>query len=230
MFSITNQLTRSDVEQAVKLAKAYYSDLIHKLIRPHGPTSGMCSSQVEIEVRAYLEEALTGRQGLRIEVELAKDEATNSVIGFAIVLSSKMSDDCGLNYAAVHKDFRRQGILRAMLDRVKSRYSSIALSCHPEKVPYYESLGFRVDGAELVQVSMVWGEDKPHAMMNGFDMAKNTDIQNCVQAFLRVNGSKGQTVMKKLGEVQENRMVDIKKYVQSRAEGIPHLEAMKHLR
>jgi GNAT superfamily N-acetyltransferase len=230
MFTITNTLTQSDVEQAVKLSKLYYADLIHKVLKPHGPTSGLCSSQVEIEVRAYLEEALTGRQGLRIEVVLAKETATDSVIGFAVVLSSKMSKDCGLNYTAVHKDYRRQGILRAMLDRVKSRYSSIGLSCHPDKVPYYEALGFRVDGAEFVQVTMGWGEDKENAMMNSFDMNNNPEIQRCKQAFVRLNGSKTQAIMKKIAEVQENRMVDVQKYVQSRADGIPHLEAMKHLR
>lgn len=230
MFSITNTLTQTDVEQAVKLSKLYYTDLIHKVVKPHGPTSGLCSSQVEIEVRAYLEEALTGRQGLRIEVELAKDTATSRVIGFAIVLSSKMSKDCGLNYAVVHKDCRRQGILKAMMDRVKSRYSSIGLSCQPDKVPYYEALGFRVDGAEVVQVTMGWGESKPTAIMNSFDIANNPEMQDCIQSFTRLNGAKTQSIMKKISDVQEKRMKEVQQYAQSRADGATHLEAMKHFR
>jgi hypothetical protein len=62
LFSITYSLTQRDIDQAVRLSKLYYTDLIQKLVKPYGPTSSLCSSQVEIEVRAYLEEALTGFQ------------------------------------------------------------------------------------------------------------------------------------------------------------------------
>jgi len=228
LFSITYSLTQRDIDQAVRLSKLYYTDLIQKLVKPYGPTSSLCSSQVEIEVRAYLEEALTGFHGLCVEALVAKEVSTNDVVGFAIALSAPGSTDCGLNYAAVRKDFRRQGVLRVMLESIKSKYSFIGLSCHPDKVPYYEALGFRADGTVFVQVSMSWGEDKPHPMMNTFDMGRSDELQMCTQSFLKLHGAKAEAIMQNLGDVQIKRMEDVKAYYQRRNDGLSHEHAMAY--
>ncbi|KPW61558.1 hypothetical protein [Pseudomonas cannabina] len=71
-FTITDQLTKGDIEQAIKLARANYSELINKYVKPHGPTSSLCIAQVVAEVREYLSDALTGCYGGFAEAVLAK--------------------------------------------------------------------------------------------------------------------------------------------------------------
>lgn len=222
MFTISNQFTQADIEQAVKLAKLYYTDLIQKYIRPHGPTGSLCSSQVEIEVREYMEEALYQHHGMRIEIEVARDTNTQSLIGFAVVLSSAGSPDCGLNYVAVHKDYRRQGIMKAMLKNIQNRYSYIVLSCNPSKVPYYENLGFVIEKPEYVQISMTWGTSGPNSGMDSFDMDKNVTLQEHIRSFETLNAKKIGAMMTKVRDAQMKRMGEVEAYYQSRVAGSSH--------
>lgn len=226
MFTISNQFTQADIEKAVKLSKLYYTDLIQKHIKAHGPTSGLCSAQVETEVREYMEEALYQHHGMRIEVEVAKDTNTQELIGFAIVLSSAGSVDCGMNYVAVHKDYRRQGIMKAMLKNIQSRYSFIVLSCSPDKVPYYETLGFVIEKPEYVQISMTWGTSGPNPGMDSFDMNKNVTLQEHIRSFETLHAKKIGAMMTKVRDAQMKRMGEVDAYYQSRTSGSPHSVAI----
>lgn len=226
MFTITTDLNHSDIGQVLKLARANYVELISKSVRPHGPTSSLCIAQVEAEVREYLRDALTGCYGLPVEAVLAKEAVTGDVIGFAIVLGGNIPTDCGINYAAVHVDHRRQGILREMLNHVKSRHTHIGLSCNVDKVPFYEALGFRITGADLVQVAMCWGLDKPGASMGVLDFGQNAEVNEAKETFLRINGQKAQSILSKIGHIQEQRIVYVQGYVEKRQSGLSHTSAL----
>ena len=226
MFTITSELTQDDIPQVLKLARAYYVDLINKAIKPHGPTSSLCMAQVEIEVREYLRDALTGCYGLPVSAILAKDTSTSEVIGFAIVLGGNCSTDCGINYAAVHADYRRKSILREMLDLVKSRYTHIGLACDVEKVPYYESLDFRVTGHETGQVTMSWGLDRAGASMPVLNFAQNSDIIQVTTAFFRVNGHKAESIFTQLAHKQDMVNLYGQHYVDKRLQGFSHSESV----
>ncbi|WP_131815889.1 MULTISPECIES: GNAT family N-acetyltransferase [Pseudomonas] len=226
MFTITTELTHSDMVQVLKLARANYVELISKSVRPHGPTSSLCIAQVEAEVREYLRDALTGCYGLPVEAVLAKEALTGDVIGFAIVLGGHIPSDCGINYAAVHVDHRRQGILREMMNYVKSRHTHIGLSCNVDKVPFYEALGFRITGSDLVQVAMNWGVDKLGASMGVLDFRLNTDLNEAKETFLRINGPKAQGILSKMGHIQEQRIVYVQGYVDKRLSGLSHSDAL----
>lgn len=226
MFTITTALTEADIEPAMKLAKANYIDLIHKHLVVGGPTSGMCQTQVEVEVRAYLAEAIAGHFGLSVTVVLAKDE-TGNVIGFAIALGGKLATDCGLNYAVVHKDHRRQGVLRAMIKELQQRFQFIGLACKLDKVPYYEALGFRITGPETTQVAMSWGLNKPHAdmLVLGFDHAE--EIVAATAAFDRLHGSKAQAIYRKINTMQTEQSGKVTAYVSKRNSGASHDQALQ---
>lgn len=215
MFTITTELTQADVPQIVKLARANYVDLIFKHVKPNGPTSSLCLTLIEVEVREYVLDALTQCHGLPVSVVLAKDPEAK-VIGFAIVIGGKEPTDCGINYTAVSKDHRRQGILRAMLDEVKSRYQSIGLTCNMDKVPYYEALGFRVTGARQVQVAMSWGPEKLEMEMQFLGLDNHVEIREAQAIFGRVHGMKAKSMISKIHGMQELRTVEVLAFVAKR--------------
>lgn len=215
MFTITSELTQADVPQIVKLAKANYVDLIFKHVKPNGPTSALCQTLVEVEVREYVLDALDKRHGLPVSVVLAKDQDAN-LIGFTIVIGGMEPKDCGINYTAVHKDQRRQGILRAMLDEVKARYQSITLTCNIDKVPYYEALGLRVTGARQTQVAMSWGPEKLESEMQVLGMNNHVEIRNAQVIFERVHGTKARAMINKIQGMQDLRTVEVQEYVAKR--------------
>lgn len=225
MFSITTTLTGDDIKPAVQLAKDNYIDLIHKHLEVDGPTSDMCQTQVEVEVRTYLTEAIAQHYGLRMTVVLAKDEAQGTVIGFAIALAGQLQTDCGLNYAVVHQDYRRQGVLRAMLDEIKARYQFIGLNSKIDKVPYYESLGFRITGPETTQVAMSWGLNKPHAEMLALDFSGVEEIRSKVDAFERYHGPNSRQIWVKLNDMQNEQERKVLDYVSKRASGLSHAQS-----
>ena len=225
MFSITTSLTEADIQQAVKLAKANYVELIEKHIRPGGPTGSLCQTTVEVEVRAYLEEALSPEFGMKITAVLAKDPDHN-LIGFAIALGGELETDCGLNYAVVHSGYRRQGILRAMLKEVQGRFQFIGLACKIDKVPYYESLGFRITGPQSAQVAMSWGLDKPHADMSVLGFHNDPDIQLAKGAFERLNGAKTPGIYRKMKAMQVEQSEKVLAYLDKRAKGVSHAESV----
>ncbi|MDH4602516.1 MULTISPECIES: GNAT family N-acetyltransferase [Pseudomonas syringae group] len=226
MFTITSELNQDDIVQSVKLARAYYVDLINKSVKPHGPTSSLCMAQVEIEVREYLRDALTRCYGLPVSALLAKDTSTSEVIGFAVILGGNCPTDCGINYVAVHADHRRKGILREMLERVKSRFTHIGLACDVDKVPYYESLDFRVTGHEAGQVTMTWGLDRPGASMPVLDFAQNEDIIQATSTFFRVHGHKAESILRQVAQKQELVNQYTQGYATKRISGLNHHEAV----
>ncbi|WP_095158323.1 GNAT family N-acetyltransferase [Pseudomonas sp. Irchel 3E13] len=227
MFTLSTTFTESDQAQALRLSRAYYVDLINKYVKPHGPTSSLCIAQVETEVQAYLDDARTGCYQVRAGAVFARDEATGEVIGFATYLGGKTPPtDCGLNYVVVDKRHRRQGIMKAMLGVIMEKFTFIGLSCNVDKVPYYEALGFRVTGSDMMQVGMSWGVDKPHGVMNVLGFDNSEPIQTAIAAFKRNSGGRAEAILAELGRVQEQKISEVEAYVRKRQSGLSHADAI----
>ncbi|KPW61564.1 hypothetical protein ALO81_200191 [Pseudomonas cannabina] len=135
------------------------------------------------------------------------------------------AEDCGINYAVVSASHRRQGILREMLAKIQARYIHIGLSCDVGKVPFYEALGFKITGSDLVQVAMCWGVDKPEAIMGALNFSRNSEIADAITTFQRVHGTKAEGMIIKLGEIQERRCEYVDGYVKRRLSGLSHADA-----
>ncbi|CRM06229.1 MULTISPECIES: GNAT family N-acetyltransferase [Pseudomonas] len=124
------------------------------------------------EVHLYLE-ALNGSKGIAVELVVATDaQDPEKVIGF--VLSLPVKDDpeaCGVAFMAVQVGYRRQGVARAMMRDVLSRYPHAELACSVEKVPAFEGMGFQVRGARGTQVLMNTRDYGTDGLMGVLDVA-----------------------------------------------------------
>ena len=183
MVSITRMLTEADIEPIVKLAKANHIALAGQAIRKNGPICSLTKTILGMEVRAYLEENLYQHNGVHTETILAKD-SDGSIVGFAITIYAA-SGHCGMSYSAVAQSHRRQGIFRMLIDDIKSRFTSIVLTCHLHTVPVYERLGFKIDGQKDAQIQMGWGPYDVNTHMNHLKLEWHKGIKKTRDAFLR---------------------------------------------
>ena len=93
----------------------------------------------------------------RMEVVVATDE--ERIVGFALcgLPLDGNSDECGIYYIAVHKNFRCMGIMGRMVGHVTERYPHVALSCDVSLVPVYERYGFVCHEVRQHQITMFFG-------------------------------------------------------------------------
>lgn len=124
---------------------------------------------IGFEVHLYLE-ALNGAKGIAVELVVAME--AEKLIGFCLYLPVKDdSEACGIAFMAVQVGYRRQGVARAMMGDVLSRYPHAELACSVEKVPAFEGMGFQVRGARGTQVLMNTRDYGTEGLMGVLDVA-----------------------------------------------------------
>lgn len=153
-------LYQADVPEALRsqvviMASHYATDLAMDRCPTDHPHYGMTQALLSIEVDAYVD--AIGYTGMNGELLVAYDEVNcpGSLLGFLLYMPlSGTTGRCGVNYGAVHEDFRRKGIFTGLMLRMLARYPGASLSCFVESVPLYEHLGFKIELARDTQVQM----------------------------------------------------------------------------
>ena len=77
------------------------------------------------------------------EVVLARDTETSQLCGYIAALSDRVA--CGyISALEVRPEYRHKGVGTALLKKMVGRLDVFAvyLSCAPEMIPFYESVGF----------------------------------------------------------------------------------------
>lgn len=120
------------------------------------PTFGIYEWALPIEVEAYIHRiGKYPHEPVELLVAIDDDADQNTVIGFALFSPvPSHTEACGVNYMAVHRSNRRQGIGRALVEALVARYPHVELTCTVKKVPFYESVGFQVIDSRNTQVVM----------------------------------------------------------------------------
>ncbi|MGY4493903.1 GNAT family N-acetyltransferase [Pseudomonas sp. TE3610] len=110
---------------------------------------------VGFEVHQYLK-AMDGSLGFPVEVVAGlDDEDPSQLLGFALYLPLTGDPQaCSLLYLAVKDSHRRQGIAKAMVQKMLSRYPHAELGCVVSQVACGQALGFQVVGTRGSQVLM----------------------------------------------------------------------------
>jgi GNAT superfamily N-acetyltransferase len=106
------------------------------------------------EVRTYI----TRHDLPQIEVLTASSE-DGSIIGFLLFgLVETNVLECNIYYTAVRNQFRRQGVMRQMMQMVLDISPALGLSCDIALVPVYKRYGFRPVDARETQIVMFIGK------------------------------------------------------------------------
>ena len=175
MFTLTHYTTPCPEpvnSQILQMVVDYLTDISSVALPPSNLLYNIYQYAIGYEVHLYLE-ALGGAKGIAVELIVATDEQDPAkVVGFLLYLPVK--DDlqaCGVAYMAVHASHRRQGVARAMMDEMLSRYPHGELTCTVEKVPAFESMGFQVRGVRGTQVLMNTRDYSTDGLMGVLDVA-----------------------------------------------------------
>ena len=158
--------------QILQMVVDYLTDISSVALPPSNLLYNIYQYAIGYEVHLYLE-ALGGAKGIAVELIVATDEQDPAkVVGFLLYLPVKDDPEaCGVAYMAVHASHRRQGVARAMMDEMLSRYPHGELTCTVEKVPAFESMGFQVRGVRGTQVLMNTRDYSTDGLMGVLDVA-----------------------------------------------------------
>ncbi|EKT4479600.1 GNAT family N-acetyltransferase [Pseudomonas putida] len=121
------------------------SNLLHEVYRWALP----------VEVGGYLQRIGSVPSEPVVLIVAFADDSPTDVVGFVLYSPVPTHPEaCGINYMAVKASHRRRGIGRKLMEMVVDRHNHTELTCAVKKVPFYESLGFRVLDSHNTQVVM----------------------------------------------------------------------------
>ncbi|MCO7517574.1 GNAT family N-acetyltransferase [Pseudomonas guariconensis] len=158
--------------QIRQLVIDHVGELSSVAISPDNPLYPLYQYGVGLEVHQYLQ-AMDGTRGLAVELTLALDaEAPQRLLGFALSLPAQDNDQaCTLAFLAVAASHRRQGIARALLADLQSRYACVELNVFASLVPWFETMGMQVVAANGPQVLMSSTGQASEALVGRLDIA-----------------------------------------------------------
>ncbi|MBF6623223.1 MAG: GNAT family N-acetyltransferase [Pseudomonas stutzeri] len=141
--------------QVLQMVVDYLSDISPVSLTPCNPLYPLYQYVVGFEVHRYLD-SMDGAQAGKPELLMALDgDDPACLLGFALYLPYiDDAEACSLVYLAVQASHRRQGIGRAMVEKMVSRHPHAEVACVAGKVPYFEALGFLPLAARGPQVVM----------------------------------------------------------------------------
>lgn len=114
-------------------------------------------------------------------VVLAQDPENERAAGFILYSRDFHSDEVvGIIGIAVRKDYRLQGVMTAMIEKLRQSVRDISLSCSLDLVRAYHGLGFAVRGVTGAQVKMGWGGSggvMAHFQAGSFDNVESVKVE-----------------------------------------------------
>ena len=152
----TQKLSDTLKEEVAAMTGAYAADL-HRFgfstMLPANHLLLMYQHCLAWEVVSYLD-----RIGVMPEAPtelITAHDDSDMLIGYVLYLPAPTHPDaCGVSYMAVDDQNRGRGIAKEMMELVKKRYPHVELTCSPAKVPYYQSMGFKMIDWESTQLVM----------------------------------------------------------------------------
>jgi len=211
MFTITrleNTPPESIDSQIMQMVVDYVTDISMVGIVQSNPLYPLYQYGVGHEVHQYLQ-AMDGSRGFAVELIVALDAEDPSVVsGFVLYLPVQGdAQACSVAYMAVKADQRRRGIARGMLAKMVERYPHGSLACFVNKVPYFESMGFQVLGAQGPQVLMNTRSYQTEGLLAVLDIApiySSVEVRQIHQYLLNQHGKRAMTDAEK----QRDRLMD----------------------
>ncbi|WP_426139041.1 GNAT family N-acetyltransferase [Pseudomonas sp. DWP3-1-2] len=224
MFLVTRYETpppEAIASQIMQMVVDYVTDISMVAIAPSNPLYNLYQYGIGYEVHLYLQ-AMDGSRGIPVQLIVATDEQDPAtVIGFLLYLP--VQDDpeaCAVAYMAVQARHRRQGVARAMLQNMLSRYPHAELACFIAKVPYFEALGFQVFGARGPQVLMNTRDHGTDGLLAVLDVApiyRSVEVRQIHTYLLQQHGKRAMVDAEKQRDRHLDQMTrQVRAFVQQR--------------
>ncbi|MFV3411552.1 GNAT family N-acetyltransferase [Pseudomonas nitroreducens] len=194
--------------QVLQMVVDYFSDISPVPLTPSNPLFQLYQYVIGYEVHLYLQAMDSTRDSTARLILALDDEDPSQVLGFALYLPS--ADDalaCTLAYLAVRASHRRQGIGRALLQRMLDHRPHAELACAAGKVPVFEALGFRVLAAQGPHVLMNTRDQRSDGMVAVQDLApiyQSKEVRQIHTYLVQQNGSKAM----REAEKKRDRLLD----------------------
>ncbi|ALI05225.1 N-acetyltransferase [Pseudomonas sp. FW306-02-F02-AA] len=197
MFTITHfeaPCSETINDQILQMVVDYLTDISTVAIAPSNLLFNVYQYAIGYEVHLYLQ-ALDGSKGIAVELIVAvDDEDPSKVIGFLLYLPVKDDPEaCGVAYMAVQASHRHQGVARAMVQEMLSRYPHAELACAVGKVACFEAMGFQVLGTRGPQVLMNTRDHSTGGLMGVLDTApiyRSTEVRQIHTYLLQRHGKR----------------------------------------
>ncbi len=152
--------------QVLELVADNVTDLSMFAIPPSNLLHEVYRWALPVEVGGYLQR-IGSEPSEPVELIVAfADDSPTDVVGFVLYSPVPTHPEaCGINYMAVKASNRRRGIGRKLMEMVVDRHNHTELTCAVKKVPFYESLGFRVLDSHNTQVVMNTRDESTTGLM-----------------------------------------------------------------
>lgn len=145
-------LQQSQQNEILRLAKRNSVQLMNRPIKTVHPMFGVTSAWMLSDIRLQLDP--TKSKTLNSELIIIENDESKIVGFMTFTRATNSPSACGINYICVDSKYRNQGLMRSMIDLIKSKFTDIALACFPELVEMYERIGFVMYEADGAQVAM----------------------------------------------------------------------------
>jgi len=211
MFTLTHLVTSPPEalkSQLLQMVVDYFSDISAVSLQPDNPLYPLYQYVLGLEVHRYLER-MEGAQAGKPELIMALDADEPTVLlGFALYLP--FVDDpeaCALVYLAVDAGHRRQGIGRAMVEAMVTRYPHAEVACVAGKVPYFSALGFQplvARGPQVVMNTRNGASNGAVAVQDLEPIFQSREVRQIYSYLVQQNGKKAMSEAEK----QRDRLLD----------------------
>jgi len=214
-ISDLTKLQQSHKNDILRLVKRNSAELMNRPVKTthamFGITSAWVLADIDLQLTPYMSKQIGS------EVILVTNENSKAIAFLTFTRSTDSSTACGLNYVCVDSKHRKQGLMRLMLDHLKSSYTDIALACFPSLIGMYEKHGFVMCEASEAQVAMRIG--KEHTM-NKFSQQLLMDheaVKHASQLLISKYGPKKSISINELFDAETIQIShNIERFVQAR--------------
>ncbi|MCQ4276958.1 GNAT family N-acetyltransferase [Stutzerimonas degradans] len=211
MFTLTHLDTpppEALKSQLLQMVVDYLGDISPVSLTPSNPLYQLYQYVVGFEVHRYLD-SMDGAQAGKPELIMALDaDDPATLLGFALYLPYMDDPEaCALVYLAVLAEHRRQGIGRAMVDTMVTRYPHAEVACVAGKVPYFEALGFMPLAARGPQVVLNTRNQASPGVVAVQDLApifQSKEVRQIHSYLMKQHGEKAMSDAEK----QRDRLLD----------------------
>ncbi|MDO9622634.1 MAG: GNAT family N-acetyltransferase [Pseudomonas sp.] len=197
-------------DQVLQMMVDYLGDISPVSLTPSNPLYQLYQYVIGYEMHLYLQ-AMDSASDTTAQLILALDDLDPSqVLGFALYLPAKdYPEACTLAYMAVQASQRRQGVARAMLQKIITRHPHAELACVADKVPYFEAMGFKVLAARGPQVLMSTrsrGSDGMVAVQDLAPIYQSEEVRQIHSYLVKQHGKKAMSEAEKQRDRQLDKM------------------------